>query len=103
MYSKLSQIQREMPGVTISIALSDLKEWSKEIIAETKKQLEQSIIEANTEVYISPKKTAEKLEVDPSTLHRWKVKGYLIPVEVGGKRRYRMSDINRILEGGRRA
>ena len=34
-----------------------------------------------------------------ATLWRWAKVGYLVPINVGGKRRYRMSDVKRILEG----
>ena len=60
----------------------------------------QLITDANTETYPSAKKVAEMLDVDKSTLWRWAKVGYLVPINVGGKRRYRMSDVKRILEGG---
>jgi hypothetical protein len=91
-----------MPGVTVAVGLSDLTEWHKEVIADTRRELENEIASAKAETHVSPKRAAEIFDIDPSTLHRWKIKGYLTPVEVGGKRRYRMSDINRILEGGRK-
>ncbi|MDH6356254.1 helix-turn-helix domain-containing protein [Parabacteroides sp. PF5-9] len=99
----INEIIQSGAKVTLAVSLTDLQTWHKDVIRQTKEELEQTIKESQAETYLSPKATAEKLEVDPSTLHRWKVKGYLIPVEVGGKRRYRMSDINRILEGGKRA
>lgn len=102
MNTKLSLLSEQVPGITISVGLAELSEWHREIIASTKRELEQTIAEQKADTYVSPKKAAEIFDVDPSTLHRWKHKGYLIPVEVGGKRRYRMSDINRILEGGRK-
>lgn len=100
MYSKLAQLSREMPGVMVNVALADLAEWHKELLADAKKELEEKITEQKAETHVSPKRAAEIFDVDPSTLHRWKQKGYLVPVEVGGKRRYKMSDINRILQGG---
>ena len=63
----------------------------------TKRELEQAITDANAETYPSPKKVAEILDVNESTLFRWRKKGYLTPIEVGGKRRYKMSDVNQIL------
>jgi hypothetical protein len=100
MYSKLSEIQKELPGITISVSLADLEAWGKGIIINAKKELEQQINDAASETYPSAKKVAEILDVDYSTLWRWKNKGYLAPIEIGGKRRYRMSDVKRILEGG---
>ena len=102
MCSKLSQLAKEMPGVTINVGLADLTAWHKEIIADVKKELEETIAEQKAETHVSPKRAAEIFDVDLSTLYRWKDRGYLVPVEVGGKRRYKMSDINRILKEGPR-
>jgi excisionase family DNA binding protein len=52
------------------------------------------------EKYLTRKQAAEMLDVDLSTLWRWNKRNYLCAVEVGGKRRYRMSDVNRILGNG---
>jgi Helix-turn-helix domain len=60
------------------------------------------IISDKAETYPSPKQVCEILNVDLSTLWRWNKRGYLCPSEVGGKRRYKMSDVKRILNGGKR-
>ena len=57
-------------------------------IYETKKAPEQ---------YLTRKQTAEMLQCDLSTLWRWDKENYLNPIEVGGKRRYKLSEINQIL------
>ena len=49
------------------------------------------------------KQTIALLGVDSSTLWRWAKSGYLVPVEYGGQRRYRVADVQRILNGGRHA
>ena len=87
--------------MTISIRLADLIEANTRLIADAKQELEQSITDANTETYPSRDKVKEMLGVGDTTLWRWQKDGYLVPINVGGKRRYRMSDINRILEGAR--
>lgn len=43
----------------------------------------------------------EKLNIVPSTLWRWAKSGYLVPVNVGGQRRYKSTDVDEILEGKR--
>lgn len=48
---------------------------------------------------VSIKQVCEMLDVDPSSLWRWRKRGYLVPAEIGGKRRYKISDIRRILNG----
>jgi len=52
------------------------------------------------EQYIARKQAAQMLGVDLSSLWRWNKQGYLVHIEVGGKRCYKLSDINRILEKG---
>lgn len=64
-----------------------------------KKELEAQIAEDRGERYLSIKQVCEMLDVDPSSLWRWRKRGYLVPAEIGGKRRYKMSDIRRILNG----
>ena len=65
---------------------------------ETKQQIEQTLADAAAETYLSPKKTAELLDVNASTLWRWGKINYLTPIELGGKRKYKISDINKLLE-----
>jgi hypothetical protein len=86
-------------SITIALTGQQLNEFAAQILSgaraiyETKQQ---------PETYLSRKKASEMLEVDLSTLWRWNREGYLCTVAVGGKRRYKMSDIQRILkqEGG---
>ena len=99
--AKLLELVESHPDVIISIRAADLLAANEELIRRTRQELEQLITDANTETYPSAKKVAELLDVDKSTLWRWAKVGYLVPINVGGKRRYRMSDVNRILEGGR--
>lgn len=87
------------PDLTVSIKLGDLVEANRLLIAETKRELEQQIRDANTETYPSREKVMEILDVTASTLWRWQKQNYLVPINVGGKRRYLMSDIKKILEG----
>ena len=97
--TKLLDLMENHPDVIVSIRVADLMQANEELIRRTKQELEQLITDANTETYPSAKKVAEMLDVDKSTLWRWAKIGYLVPINVGGKRRYRMSDVNRILNG----
>lgn len=90
-------IAEHYPELNITIKAIDLIEAINHCVDKTRQELEQQITDANTETYPSPKRVSEILEVDLSTLWRWNKKGYLCHVEVGGKRRYKMSDINAIL------
>lgn len=97
--NELLELIEKHPDVTLHIKGGELLGFGKHLIETTKKEFEQIIIDANTETYPSRQKVAELLEVDLSTLHRWSKTNYLVPIEIGGKRRYRMSDVKRILEG----
>lgn len=87
------------PNVIIQVRLSDLIEANQTLIDKTRKDLEQMITDSNAETYPSREKVMQMLEVSNATLWRWDKQGYLKPVNIGGKRRYRMSDIKKILEG----
>ena len=95
----LSEIEKTGVNLTLAIGLNDLREWQKEAIENTKRELEEVIASEKVETFLTPKMVCEKLNVHLTTLWRWKKKGYLLPVEVGGMRRYRMSDIKKILGG----
>lgn len=85
-------------SVTVAISLEDLRQFCQGVVAEAKRELE---VEDKGERYLSIKQACELLGVDPCTLWRWKKRGYLVPAEIGGKRRYRLSEIRRLLNNGR--
>ena len=101
MTTDLIKLANECPGLQISITLAELVESINLCIDETERRLRQKIEDEKTETYPSREKVAEILDVSIPTLYRWQKAGYLVPLNVGGKRRYRMSDVQRILEGGK--
>lgn len=98
----IQQVIASGANVSVTVGAKDLNDFARSIAVQTRQEIEQEVAASKAETHVSPKRAADIFDVDPSTLHRWKVRGYLTPVEVGGKRRYKMSDINRILEGGRK-
>ena len=99
MTTDLITIAKQCPDLIVSIRLHDLGEANTLLIAEVKQQLEQTITDANAETYPSREKVMQMLDVSQATMWRWAKSGLLVPINVGGKRRYRMSDVKRILEG----
>lgn len=89
-------------GVNVSITVSsnDLREFANTIVENARRDLETALTDMRAETYPSPDKVAEILDVDRVTLWRWNKSGYLKTIEIGGKRRYKMSDVQRILNGG---
>ena len=99
MFSDIITLSKECPGLQVTITLAELVEGINIAIAGTKRELEQLITDQKAETYPSREKVMEMLDVSQATLWRWAKNGYLVPLNVGGKRRYKMSDIKRILEG----
>lgn len=98
MTNDLIQLARQFPNLTVSIKIEDLVEANKELIEEAKRNLEHTLAEAKEEEYLSREKVMERLEVSATTLWRWEKCGYLIPVSIGNKKKYRQSDIQKILQ-----
>lgn len=87
--------------MTLAVGINDLMEWQKETIEKTKRELEEAIISDKTETYLSPKQVSQMLNVNLTTLWRWNKRGYLVHIEFGGLRRYRMSDVKSLMNGRR--
>lgn len=99
MISNLIEVAKQCPDMIVSIKLGDLVEANKMLVEQTKAALEQQITDANAETYPSRQKVMEILGVSYPTMWRWAKEGLLVPLNVGGKRRYRMSDVKRLMEG----
>lgn len=93
----LVEIAKEHPGMIVSISVGDLMRANQELIDNTKRDMEKQLDEANHETYLNVAKVTEMLGVDRSTLWRWAQSQYLVPIKIGGKIRYKMSDINKII------
>ena len=93
----LLKLSKENPNINLTIKAGELLEMVDYCIHSTCKNLEQAITDANAETYPSRQKVAEILDVSLVSLHRWAKSGYLVPITVGGKRRYRMSDVKKLL------
>ena len=95
----LLKLAKEAPGTIIAVPVRDLVEANNRLIHQVRADLERDIARKRDVTYLTREQVVEKLNVDPSTLWRWKKRGYLVPVNVGGQNRYRSTDIDRILEG----
>jgi len=92
-------LSKQIPDLTISVRAADLTEMVRFCVSEMKLQLEQKLTDESVEKYLSPQKVAELLECDISTIWRHDKKGFLNPVYFGGKKRYKYSDIKKIMGG----
>lgn len=99
MNTTLIEAARQCPDMVVSIKLGDLVEANSLLLEQARAQLEQKIADASAECYYTTEKVKEILSVCTSTLWRWEKRGYLVPLNFGGQKRYRKSDIDKILEG----
>jgi predicted DNA-binding transcriptional regulator AlpA len=91
------ELIKSRANVTFNLTGAELAAFADELIAKTKQELEETIVESRKEIYYTRKQVAEMLSINLTTLWNWKNKNYLQPIHVGGQVRYRKSDIDRIL------
>ena len=85
--------------MAVTITAGDLVKANNQFIADVKRELTEEITRKESVTYLTREMVIKKLNVDPSTLWRWKKRGYLVPINVGGQLRYKSTDIDKILEG----
>lgn len=93
----IQEIIQNGTNVSITVSGNDLLQFANHLIHATKEELESTILAKQKETHVTPDEASKQLHIDRSTLWRWAKSGYLRPLEVGGKRLYKQSDIDRIL------
>ena len=101
MTTTLIDAAKQCPEMIVSIKVGDLVEANSLLLEQARAQLEQKIADASAETYLSKDKVCEMLDVSVTTLWRWEKQNYLVPISFGGQKRYRKSDIEKILEGAK--
>ena len=84
----------------IMIKPEDLKQTIYDAVNEAKRALEEDIALKNSDMLLTTNQVLERLKVSRTTLWVWVKKKYIVPIEIGGRQRYKLSDINAILESG---
>lgn len=92
---RINELLTQLPNVTLNVTGADLKEMVHEAIAETIKNNREIEVQ---ETYLSKSEAAAKLRVSLATLYRWQKQKYLVPVYIGAKPRYKLSEINQLME-----
>lgn len=99
MNTTLIEAAKQCPDMVVSIKVGDLIEANNILLENARAQLEQKIADASAETYLTTEKVREMLSVSLTTLWRWEKRGYLVSISYGGQKRYRKSDVERIIEG----
>ena len=68
----------------------------REAIRNMANDIAQQFLPKREERYLTSKEVSRLLNVDASTLYRWDKNNYLKPVKFGSKKRYRLSDIEKL-------
>ena len=85
----------ELAGnLTINVSASDLQEFAELCINKGKQEKPEP---KDPEEYLTPAQFAEALQVSLVTLWSWDKKGITIPLRIGNAKRYRRSDLEKIL------
>lgn len=91
----INEILRSGANVQLVINALDLKE----LFLEWQAEVEANKVKEKEETYKTVEEAAAILRRDRSSLWRWAKSGYLVPIKVGAKSFYRMSDIKKLMEG----
>ena len=84
-------------NVILQLSKEDLKEFANQILHGAKSiAMLEAEAAATSDQLLSIDEAAKLLSVSKMTLYRWDQNGILKKVEIGGKRRYRKSDIERL-------
>ncbi len=95
---KLNEILNESSSALLIVSAADLKDFAQELLQAARKEAEQQLQERLKERHLTGKEAAELLGVDTSTLWRWCKNGYLHPADIGGMKKYRLSEINSFIK-----
>ncbi len=86
-------------NISVTISAEELRGFFKEIVrAHDEEERARVENEKDGDKFLTAKETAQRLNCSLPTLWRWNKSGYLRPLKIGGKVRYRVSDVKK-LEG----
>lgn len=74
----LIKVAKECPGLKVEISIGDFIEANMLLIAEVKRELEQTIADEKAETYLSREKVMEMLDIASTTLWRTFREGSLV-------------------------
>ena len=83
-------------NVSLQVSSKDVKEFARILLLGGQSiAREQAKLDAKADRLLTIDEAAKLLSVSKMALYRWDKSGYLKKIEIGGKRRYRLSDIEK--------
>lgn len=94
----LSDILASEANVILQVSSDDLKMFAQDILIGAKSvAMLEAETAASSDQLLTIDEASKLLAVSKMTLYRWDQSGVLKKLEIGGKRRYRKSDIDRLV------
>ena len=94
----ISEILKNNPeladNLTLKVSATDLQEFAELCINKGRHEKEEPI---DPEEYLTPQQLADTLQVSLVTLWSWDKKGITKPLRIGNAKRYRRSDLEKVL------
>lgn len=82
-------------NVSVTLKLEDLREIFKEMVSSIKPKA----TDQTSEEFLSRKEVLNILKIDSSTLWSWEKTGYIKSYPFGGRKRYKLVDVEAIRTG----
>ena len=97
-YLDLERLINTNPNLILQISGEDLAAFAQELLIGAKSiAMQEAESAASRDELLTIDEASMMLSVSKMTLYRWDKTGILKKVEIGGKRRYRKSDIDRLV------
>ncbi len=96
--SAIQDILEKRGSTLLLISAEDLKKTIKDTVSEARRILEAEVVNGKGEILLTTNEVIERLSISRKTLYNWEKRKYLVPIEIGGKKRFKLSDVNTILK-----
>jgi excisionase family DNA binding protein len=96
--SAIQDILEKRGSTLLLISAEDLKKTIKDTVSEARRILEAEVVNGKGEFLLTTNEVIERLSISRKTLYNWEKRKYLVPIEIGGKKRFKLSDVNTILK-----
>lgn len=84
----------------IQVNKNELRELLREFYNEIQSEAEAAAVEKAKDSLLTIDEVAQRLGVSRPTLWRWEKANHLVPVRVCGQKRYRNSDVRKLMQEG---
>jgi predicted DNA-binding transcriptional regulator AlpA len=96
--SAIQDILEKRGSTLLLISAEDLKKTIKDTVSEARRILEAEVVNGKGEFLLTTNEVIARLSISRKTLYNWEKRKYLVPIEIGGKKRFKLSDVNTILK-----